>query len=518
MGRTQSINAFVIGEVPLGNYSYYIVESGTTYYKSTITSPRSIPVNSTISINFKSDGLYNYFNLSNEEVFFQALEDDDSQTIPDDITWILPEMREDILFFENESHLLEFQDKVNNYLTGFSGAIQEVQMNKIMSNFGGFYSFNQHIIDHFDFVDREFTEKDIEDLSEIDFVNDPILKNLLNSHRVLGIGSDVHGWYSTDLIISLPVSSLPSLKAKLYDTFEDARMDPWDPMNDLFRSDDVIYTSDTKTKKPKLKNILSIDPTLVYQSIPTAIHIVESCNKLKKAIKMEVFETITYGSGANISTDHHRFAGTVNLIIDWGDGSSQTVSNYSHTTQIEHTYSSEGNFYPIVKTLFTNYYGQASYMYDGTYAPTTTMGTGASQPAPIDFVTNQACSESDKQLYKSKIVGSYGLEAKIWVNHNLFGHHIGSYTHSWKQKNNGKWVRKIANIYTNIYGTFRNDECVITETKSGSDTENQERVQVTVNKALKKYKAAGNNSIYSEHHLSKDGTYIALALTLTPCP
>lgn len=520
-GRTQTINVLVLGEVPLGNYSYYIVESGKTYYKSTICSPHSIRVNSEISIDLQSNGLYNYFNANDEEVYFQPLEDGDNKLIPDEIKWILPEMRDDILFFESESHLFDFQDKVNNYLSDFSGAIQEVQMNKIMSNFRGFYSFNQYVVDNFDFVDREFTEQDIEELRNIDFVNDPVLKNLLNSHRVLGIGSEVHAWHSTDLIISLAEENLPSFKKHLYTTLDDAKVDPWNPMNELFRSDAIEYSSEKNTKKSKLKNILILDgfgENLRYQTIPTPVHIVESCNKFKKAIIMELFEETTEIVNNVPQSDYHAFSGTITLDIDWGDGTSQVVNNYYSGTQIEHTYPSEGHFYPTVKTMFTSANGLACYIYDGTNAPTAGMGMMPSMPAPIDFATDQACSVSDKSYYNSKTVGSYRLEAKIWVNHNFFGHHIGSYTHSWKKKNNGKWVRKIANIYTNVYGTFRNDECVITETKSGSDTENQERVRVTVNKMNRKYRAAGNNSIYSEHHMSKDGTYIELTLTLTPCP
>lgn len=528
LGISQTtLNAVILGEVPLGNYSYYIAESGSQHFKSTMCTPNSLLTNSNITLTKVEDETYKFINNNGEVVLFRIIQDKYSEIIPEEIKWLLPSMIDDILYFENQKHLFDFQDKVNNYLSGFSGSVQETQMNLIMSNFSGFYSFHQYFIDKYDVFDKEFTEREIDEMNKVDCVNDFVLKHLLNSHKVLGVASEVHAWHSTELILSVAINDLSRVKNYLYEVCDNNNLDPWSATYPLFQSGLVTFRSENISKNPLHKNILILDAAgdnLRYQSIPTPIHIVESCNKFKKALKMELFEettTAVYDPGTNSyhnQVDYHAFPNTYNLVIDWGDGGSlQTINNYTGD-EIEHTYASEGNFYPIVKIMFDDINGQSRFMYDGTYAPTTGSSNIPLMPFPINFATNLACSTQDKELPGSKTEGNYRLDAKIWVNHNIFGHHIGSYTHSWKKNGNGKWKRKIGKIYCNVHGTFRNEACEVTETKSGSDTENQERVQETVTKLFRKYKAAGNNSIYSEHHLTNDGTYINLTLTLTPCP
>lgn len=268
--------------------------------------------------------------------------------------------------------------------------------------------------------------------------------------------------------------------------------------------------------------IHDIDNQYQYQTSFPPVPIIENCNKFKKGLQI-LLDEVTYQTDANTGAPYlvsnpypYNLRPAVTLTINWGDGTpTQTISPYTEQI-VEHVYTSEGEFYPLTVVYFEDVTGSQQFMTDGRFAPANPI-VGL---IPFDIIMNttNACTDQDKELYGTAVGGDWRLEAKIWVNHNILGHHIGSHTHAWKKNSSGNWNRKIAAIYTNIYGTFRSEACVVNETKFGSDTENQERVSVTVNKIGRKYKAAGNNSIYSEHSLTKGSTVINLSLTLTPCP
>jgi len=106
---------------------------------------------------------------------------------------------------------------------------------------------------------------------------------------------------------------------------------------------------------------------------------------------------------------------------------------------------------------------------------------------------------------------------KLWVNHNFWGKHIGSYTHFWKKNSDGDWERHKADIYTSVNGTFRDNNCTSVETKSGSDLEHlQKKVQKTETKLFKQYDIS-NGDIKSHHYFVKGSLLLQLDLELEPC-
>jgi hypothetical protein len=499
------------------------------FYKSTLCNPNSIK-NGNIVLETNQNGDLYYVNLNDEIVYFQPYNIEVSEQIPNNIIWSLPTLVDDILFFENEDHLFSFQDLVNDYLSGFSTEIQEIQMNKIMSNFHEFYSFNNFLIENFDTPNKEFSNDEILNLSNIDFINDFVLKNLLNSHKTIGVSDKIYSWHSLDLIFSSDTSFLNETKSLIYSYINDNQLDPLFAGSLIFKNENIEYISKENIKKSRQKAILILDvagQSLRYQTIIEQKNVIENCNKFKKGLSVELWEEVTIqvpndpnnpNFGTHPEIDYHQYQQYFTVKVDWGDGSSiQTYYNCLLVKYIEHEYTIEGVFHPKVTTTFTTLTNNICSMYDGLNAPLYSSCSNLPvTPIPIEFATDISCTDADFSYSESKELSGWKLEAKIWVNHNVFGHHVGSFTHSWKYSNN-KWKRKKADIYTNINANFRNDLCVVTETKFGSDTENQERVRVVKSKINKKYKYMGNDSITSEHHLTKDNIVINLELILTPC-
>ncbi len=109
------------------------------------------------------------------------------------------------------------------------------------------------------------------------------------------------------------------------------------------------------------------------------------------------------------------------------------------------------------------------------------------------------------------------MTTKIWVNHNLFGHHTGAYTHSWKWVS-GEWKRRDSRIHVSLDAKFRNDECEVTETKTDSETHNNDRrIEIVKTKLFRKYKNVGIHDVKSNHTLQDGGTTITINMELDPC-
>lgn len=88
LGISQTtLNAVILGEVPLGNYSYYIAESGSQHFKSTMCTPNSLLTNSNITLTKVEDETYKFINNNGEVVLFRIIQDKYSEIIPEEIKW-----------------------------------------------------------------------------------------------------------------------------------------------------------------------------------------------------------------------------------------------------------------------------------------------------------------------------------------------------------------------------------------------------------------------------------------------
>lgn len=502
----------IIGEILVGEqHSYIISESGTSnYYKSSVCST-ILPNSSVVTLVYteREDGMIDVRNDISNEIILAKLLNTENGVINTEILSELPSVLNEMLVFRNEDHLTRFYDLVDLSVSSASDSSAEMneKLAEIEDLFNGFVSYRKYFDDKYFVGDKAFTESEIASLENEDFISNEVLKSLFNSYRIIGIGDSIYYYNDMDEIVSFSDEDIAILNdIKVLSRAKDIeKVSIFDISSGLMTKDLVVLTSKKKKKLPK--SVIAINLDYSYHSIPVPYHLVESCNPFKKGIQIQLNEVYHPNQAyADQTYTAYNFNGAgASLFINWGDGNSQTVSNYDGSF-IYHTYTGSQTYSVSTILTFVDLYGITRQMYDGE-----NYGTA------ILFNTETACSELDAAQYASSSSGNWKMTTKIWVNHNIFGHHIGAYTHSWKWVS-GEWKRRDSRIHVSINATFRNDECEVTETKTDSKTHNNDRrIETVKTKLFRKYKNVGIHDVKSNHTLQEGGTTITINMELDPC-
>ncbi len=59
------------------------------------------------------------------------------------------------------------------------------------------------------------------------------------------------------------------------------------------------------------------------------------------------------------------------------------------------------------------------------------------------------------------------ITTQTWVENNALGNKIGSNITTWYESSPNTWEKKRADIWCNIYGVFRDNDCIQQATNSG---------------------------------------------------
>lgn len=502
----------VIGEIQIGSqFCYILSENGTTnFYKSTVCSTE-LESNSAVTLVFsnRTDGMIDVRTDVSNEIILARLLVNDNNVVTTEILSILPRVNHEMLIFRSQEHLAEFYDLIDLSVSAASDSSAQIdeKLGEIEALFNGFVSYRKYFNDKYFSRDPSFTEDQITNLEKEDFISNEVLKSLFNSYRFIGIGDSLYYYNDVDEIVGFSEdhSSLLNQMKTISRIKDDEGISIFDTEANLLTKDEVALISKKMTKGGKAFVFISSDYT--YHSIPLLHHLVENCNPFKKGVKIELNE-VYHPNGPFAEGDYtpYDFNGAgASLFINWGDGTNQTVNNYNGGF-VYHVYSGSQSYSVITTLTFVDLYGVTRQVTDG-----------AGYGTPIMFNTETGCSEQDASQSASSTSGNWKLTTKIWVNHNLFGHHIGAYSHAWKYVS-GEWKRRSTRIHVSINAKFRNDECEITETKTDSKTHNNDkRIETVKTKLFKKYKNVGINDIKSGHSLEEGGTTIIINMDLDPC-
>lgn len=506
------VNGTVVGEIQIGSqYCYILAENGTSnFYKSTVCST-VLASNSPVTLVFsnRTDGMIDVRTEVSNEIILARLLLNDNNVVTPEILSILPDVNHEMLIFRSQEHLQEFYEliEISVIANSDSSAQMDGKLAEIEALFNGFLSYRKYFNDKYFSRDQSFTDEQITQLEKEDFINNEVLKSLFNSFRFIGIGDSIYYYNDQDEIVGLSESHLEILDdLKVLSREKDNRgTSIFNREANLSTKNEVVLIS--KKKQIGTKGYVPIDLFYTYQSYPILDHLVESCNPFKKGLKIELNEI--YHPNAPFtegSSTPYNFSGAGSILtINWGDGTTQTINNYDGG-YINHVYPSSQNYQVNTVLTFEDLYGDIRQAYDGV-----NYGT------QILFNTETTCAEHDASEPLSVTSGNWKLSAEIWVNHNIFGHHIGAYSHAWKFVN-GEWKRRNSRIHVSIDAKFRNDQCEITETKTNSKTHNNDkRIQTVKSKLFKKYKNIGVNDVKSGHSLEEGGTTISFNLVLNPC-
>jgi hypothetical protein len=516
LNAQNQFTAKVISEVPIGNDFYYLlIDVEDNIYKTSMFDSPKYTLNELVPLMINSHGNYEILN-SDGRIGIISLNRE--QTLIESILFEdLPTYSNDILYFRDENHLAQIYNQFVVFDSILIDVEQELIAKSFKSNFNDFKCF-EDLIDIV-FGDQELTglsDDQMTVLEEFDFISDYILKSIFSEHRLIGIGERVYYYNYHNEIISVDKTDSGAIDA-LKDVSSNGRFDMTDLSSEINHSKryrfemteyglnlsgkfDIEDFEDTTIMETKDIVIISINQFYVSNiqgKLP------EPCNVRKVAIRVETW--LITGAGTeqtNIqpmySTSWNNAGYNTVLQINWGDGTYDVIQNYDNEQWFEHEYANY-DIYDITTEMITavgvfNDFGE--------------------------FNAEVECASGDHANWKHTESGSYRLRSKIWVKHNVFGKHVGSYTHAY-EKDGNNWKKIRAKIYTSIDGNFRNEVCTYLENKADEKSRNNKKeVQKTKTKFwawIKANTTTNDNDVQSYHTMQKGSTIITVAMQLKVC-
>lgn len=517
----QTVDVKVLSIVPVGQLKYCIVnELGSeNVYKSTVYEKSSLNVNQILKLDLtaRADKMIQLIDAQLLEVILAKKIEKSENGIPPRLFYSLPKLENEILFFESKEHLEETYGLVTDFIyKNLNDNVTSLNiLSRIEKEYNNYISFNKMFEEKYNFGQNPFTDAEVTKIENEDFINDEILKTFLNSNRLIGFGERVYFYLNRSTFISFDKDRNDLIEiVKSYVGKEVANDKEGKP--NLTIDEVFIHNLDFKVESKdhnvgiheKGGTLYEWDPEYMinYYTAIDQINVQGTCEQTTKGLQFFLNRAFNAFDGSGGYSEGVSFTNDLELaylIVDWGDGVVEQFDNFTGDA-VYHTYASEGDFYPHTQLYFV-VNGHLMLIEDGE-------NTGI----PLYFGIHGECTFSDLEIPSQVTSGDWKMTCKLWVNDNILGNHIGAYTHGWK-KVNGQWKRKVSHINAQVDGVFRDGSCVATEHKTGSDTENQERVQVTKTKLFKNYKAHGNGDVKSHHNLVKNGTNINLGLSLNPC-
>ena len=418
----------------------------------------------------------------------------------------MPYVENGILFFNDRSHIDQYYEyldemihtKQEEAINNQANATVDAILDQFESQFGGFTSFRKRYNQQYDWERRRYSKQEILSILESTVIKG-MEQSYFNSDHELGIGNKVYIYHSKDIVIEVPKN----------------RQDIIDDIKNLPKGTNTIpavlltgeyqeinIISDTMEMGTKMH--LQVDMNLSYDSTPILEN--KNCDVYEKALGMTLIENILDEEDNTTSSLEYTYE-FANITIDWGDGSTPTVSSYStHSGElIWHTYTSMGTYTATVTIGFYDLNGVYQVMSD-----------------PITVIVADACTDANGTVVDSVSDSQWLLVGQLTVSNGFFGaNRIEGRSDAYK-KDGSSWVRanrRRHKPYLKVYvsGKFRDNNCVQKAHKEGTAQSTHANTKIKIKTKIWGRYDHSNGDVYSEHRLQKGSTYLSLDLVYNPC-
>lgn len=529
------LEANVVTKLEYGSNTsvYFLYEPLNSEYYKTVVTEVSLEINELIRIWIPAneDSLFLVQDMNDQEFYAKKVDNPNSQ-LPEDLSLLLPVLNNEILFFDSPSHLAQLYQLTEDQAYESDSSFQ-VFLNEIEELYGsGFVSYRTYFNNKYP-ITESYRDNELDQMEKENFISDAILNTYFNQYRLMGFSDSVYYYHNREEILAVHMNNVAGIDylkslARMKDDNVDLSILTGVAAMDLDQKE-VRYVS----KKGVIgfskglsysQNPLSDDH--YYKTIPKLQDISLDCIPYRKAIQVETW----YGqtgqlNNTNYYTDYFNFTGndpiirTVTLKINWGDGSPiQIVNNHTDRNDdaVYHDYPAgvEATYYIQIETVLEDLYWPGNFIsiFDGQ---------GYNDSQNYKFSVGIACTGIDKQAWKEQVnpSGSWKMKMSGWINHNMFGNHIGGYTHAYKKQDNGSWKLGKADIKIEVEGTFRHaTNCTQTEFKSGSKQHNNDKkIEKTKTKVFTRYQKFGNGDVKTKHRMIQWGVTLTDEIVLNPC-
>ncbi len=492
------------------DYDVAIVETDTeNIYKSSAYRAGQLQIGKQIKLYFKTDALEEARAILGNKttVIFKKI---GNEITPEDFLGLkFPAVEDGIMRFNSRDHADQVYDYIDKLMSRSTDEMNDV-LDVFELNYSDYVSYRTWWNYEYDWIDGEFTEKELDRIYDKEFVPDDIIKSFLNENQLVGVGDKVYLFYGLNMHVAVDKTDLAAIKK----------------LEALPRDGDIRKISSLISKEPTAdtftfiggggkgvypyKSYFNVNGDLGFETSITTEKIECEAGGRELAVYVDKIETNDQGVQERSEYDDDA-DGT--LYINWGDGSPQEVIENYAGEFITHYYPETGEIYePTTRLVFFITEEFSSNEIQVTLADGNIPGG-----FPVTFTTDLACTD-DTNGYNWYDATSENLKLryKLWHEQTPLTTRIGSYSESYR-KVGGNWKKRKAEIKTSVSGIFRESDCTYREEKHAAHNANRKKIQKTKSKGLFKFYSVSNGEINSYHRLIKNGTTIVRELELYPC-
>lgn len=393
-----------------------------------------------------------------------------------------------ILRFESIDHLQNYYQTIDELVE--KGHDENLSVDSLLKEVEGgmnFLSFRQDFINKYDWEDKEFTEEEIGEISKRDFIIDEVRKSILNEFLEVGVGEFIYIYYSENQVYKIPDSKISIIENfRNIDKGDDSKLVPKEILGfGIELISQKITFSDTVFNHKDAINETMYPHTFTEEF---------ECNTYDRKITTRLYRKYVDNNNQTHTDIPHE---AESIIIDFGDGTTETFYDTDEVVNT-HTYPTVGTFDLTITFSYLDSDGNLNSRYDIT---STTIG--------------RSCTSNNYSQEGTQSNSSKKIEFKGWIKHDIFGEHMGSYSHAYKWKaSKSKWKRNKDNLYSRLEGSFGTSACNIMESIAKSKTKYGKKLSSKKHKLFKDYEF-GNGDIKTFHSLG--GSIFYNTLILNPC-
>ncbi len=496
----------VIGTVPLGSSEYSIIHEDNSdhYYKTSPHTTGELTTNQFVELSFdqaETDQAEVITATLTSTLFCEIMQEESPAptVLP---TFTEPTVENGMLFFQSTQHIAEVYEALTNFTD--QGDIDE-QLDIFETAYPGYVSFRMYLITKYNWLQGALTQQELTNLYYEDFIADEIKKTFLNDERMVGVGDSVYYMHDLGFIYAVHKDSNDVIQA-LADT--DREDDVLEPSGSAYK-----YLLEIDIRKGHIegedRGTVIVDPDddgdscwyktrLVYRNDV-------DCEPFVKGFSIYLVEYYLPEGGTLDSSTHN---GILSHEIDWGDGTSQTISGYSGEF-VNHTYPDYDEYFPQTVITFNDRYGNTQTIEDGNESD---------DGFDIEIFVNASCGKNDALDYIFDNEGGYQIVGRVWINDNFLGNHIGSFTHLYEIQGDGSLELVKGSLFTDVAGLFYTSWCEYQDSKYGDKQRNRRRkIQKVKNKFFQYYRYDAENGVKSKHWFVKDGNFSQILGHVSPC-
>lgn len=339
-----------------------------------------------------------------------------------------------------------------------------------------------------------------------DWLKDDIRKSLLNEYSEIQVGDSVYVYISENTIYRASVNHAEAINSlRIFQKGDD---------DQIAKSTLAMDGVDLISQKYEVMNFRKRGNFVNCYYDEYLYYSFEECNPNIAHFHLEGSIDADWNG-----SDFHSSISYIEVHLDYGDGTTQTISGTN--PEWTHEYPGEGEYQLQATVTYSDLCNQGQEI------------TINLEPENDDiiYISDVSCcglNRSIDEFVGAGGLGSIGMRSELWFKRDIFGSHQVAKTTSYRRVNSLlggiRWARRSAYVKAEINWKFRTNECEVTTLNNeymftGLETDccNSCRSKRAAKTGITDRKI-GNNEVHSLHKVERNGQILTKTHRLKFCP